>query len=118
MIDEEDERLILRSTSLLSKWGFWDGDQFADFVHENYNMRWTTQERSGPHEVTYRLVMKYLIPALPVPVRVITFSTHHNGTRVHEDDYEELKTQPETIVKITKEQLMEVCAEVEKDYKQ
>jgi hypothetical protein len=60
--------------------------------------------------------MKYLVPALPVPIRVVTFPTVHNGTRVHDEDYEELSTQPEITVKITKEQLMEVCEQVEKEY--
>ena len=113
----EDEHLILKSNSLLSKWGFWDGDQFSEFVYDNnYHVKWTTQKLTIDKEILKRAVERYLIPALPVAVRIDCFPTVHNSIRVHEDDYEELATQPETIVKLSEEQLREICEEVKQEY--
>ena len=42
--------------------------------------------------------------------------THHNSVRVHPDDYDELATQPETVVEITEQQLRDLCEEVKQEY--
>jgi len=109
----------LSSNSLLSKWGFRDGDQFSDFVYENnYDVPWhtTTQEFPIDKEILKRVVERYLIPALPCKVRLQCFVTQHNCVRVHPDDFEELSTQPETIVEITEQQLRDICEEVRQEY--
>lgn len=119
MSEEElfEQQLKLYSSSLLSKGGFWDGDQFADFVNENYYVKRTTQERFMSDEVLKRVVEKYLIPALPVPIKLHSyFPTPHNSIRVCDEDYEELYTQPEVIVSITEQQLRETCEEVKQEY--
>lgn len=110
--------LTLRSTDLLSKYGFGDGDQFSNFVYDNRydDVKWTTQEFPMDKEVTKRAVERYLLPALPVPVRLQCFVTPHNSVRVHPDDYDELATQPETIVTLTEQQLREICEEVKQEY--
>ena len=109
--------LTLSSNSLLSKYGFGDGDQFSNFIYDNdYDVIWTTQEFPMDKEVTKRLVERYLIPALSIKVRLQCFVTCHNSIRVHPDDYEELATQPETVVEITEQQLREVCEEVQREY--
>jgi hypothetical protein len=107
----------LSSNSLLSKWGFGDGDQFAEFVLDNnYHVRWTTQEFPIDKEITKRAVERYLLPALPVSVRVECFVTPHNSVRVHPDDYDKLATQPETTVTLTEQQLRDICEEVYREY--
>ena len=112
-----DEHLTLSSNSLLSKWGFWDGDQFSEFVYNNnYHVKWTTQHLTIDKEILKRAVERYLLPALPVLIKLDCFPTHHNSIRVHEDDYEELATQPETIVTLTEQQLRDICEEVKQEY--
>ena len=111
------QKYALRSSCLLSKWGFGDGDLFSDYVHENYIVCWPdTQEFAMDSQVLKMAVERYLLPALPVPVRLQCFVTQHNGVRVHPDDYEELATQPETIVELTEQQLRDICEEVKHEY--
>ena len=109
-------KYILSSNSLLNKYGFCDGDLFSDFVHENYIVEWTTQEFAMDKQVLKMAVERYLLPALPIPVRLQCFVTHHNSVRVHPDDYDELATQPEIIVEITEQQLRDLCEEVKQEY--
>jgi hypothetical protein len=107
----------LRSTDLLSKYGFGDGDQFSDFIiDKNYHVNWTTQEFAMDKEVLKRAVERYLLPALPVPVRLQCFLTQHNNVRVHVEDYRNLEAQPETIVELTEQQLRDICEEVKHEY--
>jgi hypothetical protein len=107
----------LRSTGLLSKYGFGDGDQFSDFIIDNnYHVNWTTQEFAMDKEVLKRVVEQYLLPALPVSVRLQCFVTHHNNVRVHPEDYEELATQPEVTIELTEQQLRDICEEVKQEY--
>lgn len=109
-------KYILSSKSLLEKYGFCDGDLFSDFVYENYIVRSTTQEFAMDKQVLKMAVERYLLPALPVPVRLQCFITCHNNVRVHPDDYDELATQPETVVEITEQQLRDLCEEVKQEY--
>lgn len=109
-------KYILRSKSLLSKWGFCDGDLFSDFVHENYIVEWTTQDFAMDKQVLKMAVERYLLPALSVSVRLQCFVTCHNNVRVNPDDYDELATQPETVVEITEQQLRDLCEEVKHEY--
>ena len=109
-------KCILSSKSLLDKYGFCDGDLFSDFVHYNYIVNWTTQEFAMDKQVLKMAVERYLLPSLLVPVRLQCFITCHNNVRVHPDDYEELATQPETIVEITEQQLRELCEEIKHLY--
>ena len=111
-----NNKYILSSKSLLNKYGFCDGDLFSDFVHENYIVEWTTQEFAMDKQVLKMAVERYLLPSLPVPVRLQCFVTCHNNVRVHPDDYDELATQPETVVEITEQQLRELCEEVKHEY--
>ena len=106
----------MSSKSLHEKYGFCDGDLFSDFVHENYIVHWTTQDFAMDKQVLKMAVERYLLPSLPVPVRLQCFVTCHNNVRVHPDDYDELATQPETVVEITEQQLRELCEEVKHEY--
>lgn len=107
----------LHSHDLLSKWGFGDGDLFNDFVFDNnYHVRWTTQEFPIDKEILKRVVETYLIPALPYKVRLQCVVTMHNCVRVHPDDYEELQTQPEIVVKVSEQQVREICEQVKEEY--
>jgi hypothetical protein len=107
----------LHSHDLLSKGGFGDGDLFSDFVYDNnYHVRWTTQEFPIDKEILKRVVETYLIPALPHKVRLQCFVTPHNSVRVHPDDYEELQTQPEIVVKVSEQQVREICEQVKEEY--
>jgi hypothetical protein len=110
------DKYILSSQSLLDKYGFRDGDLFSDFVHENYIVNWTTQEFAMDKQVLKMAVERYLMPSLPVPIRLQCFITCHNNVRVHPDAYDELSTQSETSVEITEEQLRELCEEVKHEY--
>ena len=110
------KKYILSSESLLSKWGFCDGDLFSDFVHENYIVEWTTQEFAMDKQVLKMAVERYLLPALPVPIRIQCFMTPHNNVRVHVGDYRNLEAQPETVVEITEQQLRELCEEIKHEY--
>ena len=109
-------KYILSSKSLLEKYGFCDGDLFSDFVHENYIVKWTTQEFAMDKQVLKMAVERYLLPALPVPIRLQCFITCHNNVRVHPDDYDDLAKQPETTVTLTEQQLREICEEVKQEY--
>jgi len=109
-------KYILSSKSLLEKYGFCDGDLFSDFVYENYIVQWTTQEFAMDKQVLKMAVERYLLPALPIPVRLQCFITCHNNVRVHPDDYDELATQPETVVEITEQHLRYLCEEVKQEY--
>lgn len=110
-------KYILSSQSLFDKYGFYDGDLFSDFVHENYIVCWPdTQEFAMDKQVLKMAVERYLLPSLPVPVRLHCFVTQHNSVRVHPDDYDELATQPETVVEITEQQLRDICEEVKHLY--
>lgn len=120
--DEEKARLELHSSYLVSKGGFWDGDQFADFIHDNnYYVRRNTQQSkylSFDHEVLKRVVERYLLPALPVCIEIHTFPTPHNPVRVTEEYWDEIYTLPNIVVTITEEQLRKVCEQVKQDFLQ
>ena len=60
--------VTLNASSLLSKWGFLDGDLLDD-VHE-----------CDSHEALVSLVKTHLLPLLP-GVEVDVFHTHHNPIR-------------------------------------
>lgn len=111
-----EEELNLYSTGLLSKGGFWDGDQFSEYIYELFPVKWDKQEYCFQTVVLKKLIDKYLIPALPVYVKLVMYHTCHNSIRVCEEDYEELATQPEVIVSITEQQLREMCEETLPEY--
>ena len=112
-----NEILKLHSYDLLRKGGFWDGDQFSDYVIENdFYVRRHDKKLAFDREVLYRVINRYLIPKLPVPVKLQIIITPHNPFIVADEDREELQTQQQTIVTITTEQLDEIAKEVRKDY--
>ena len=113
----DQEILKLNSHDLLRKGGFWDGDQFADYlIDNNFYVRNHNRKLSFDREVLYRIINRYLIPKLPVPVKLQIIITPHNPFIVADEDREELQTQPETIVTITIEQLNQIAQEVKSDY--
>jgi len=110
--------LTLSSHCLLSKWGFGDGDQFSDFVVDNgYYVKTDFDSLSCDKEVLKLAVERFLLPKLPTPIRIYTIITHHNPIRVVDEDYEELQTQPETIVTLTEQELHKICQEVYNKWK-
>lgn len=110
--------LTLSSHCLLSKWGFGDGDQFSDFVVDNgYYVKTDFDSLSCDKEVLKLAVERYLLPKLPTPIRIYTIITIHNPIRVVDEYYEELQTQPETIVTLTEQELHKICQEVYNKWK-
>lgn len=76
--------MYLDSGSLLSKWGFNDGDM-PDGL---YTYAESTEKRLGSalcrrwHEILEALVLRYLVPALGQPVTLEVVSTCHNPVRL------------------------------------
>lgn len=79
------EHLRLHSESLLSKWGFNDGDVPDD--------AWDYCEANGLnpenwHATLIRLVRDYLLPVLEQDVEVVEIGTIHNPIRAKDIDAE------------------------------
>lgn len=75
------ETVTLFSSSLLSKWGFNDGD-WPDDVWDILDERGATDLVDHWHDVLIELVKTRLIPALDQQVVVVEMQTNHNPIRV------------------------------------
>lgn len=97
--------LFLRGSSLLSKWGFGDGDCLGDWW-------WNVMDEPVPadeHQVLRDLVRTHLVPALEAAghvVEVYDIETIHNPIRartlngVEVDDYAGKTLEPEVFVTV------------------
>lgn len=71
--------LVLTSASLLSKWGFNDGDE-PDFLLDALDERGLDYP-SDWHEALWKLVNEHLLPALDQHVELVRIATNHNPVR-------------------------------------
>lgn len=82
--------LVLTSDSLLSKWGFNDGDEPDALLDRLDAIGWTGGDGYLPgdvwHTVLCRLVREHLIPRLDQDVDVTILETNHNPVRAHTVD--------------------------------
>ena len=79
------KNLILHSDSLLSKWGFSDGDIISDYVYDNAGI---DDFSYNPHKVLEELVKRYLLPKLDKKVEIMFIDTNHNPVRAEMIDGE------------------------------
>lgn len=90
------ETLTLLSSSLLSKWGFGDGDPFeafTDWYHERHgeglmghcNCK-SLDLGVGDDDLLRHLVRRYLVPALDQEVELVDIETSHNPIRASKVD--------------------------------
>lgn len=80
------KELVLTSDGLLSKWGFWDGDEpdeLLDLMDER-DMPYPTIDQWTA--VLRRLVREYLLPAIDQRVEVVEIETSHNPIRARTVD--------------------------------
>lgn len=108
--------VYLHASCLSSKFGFGDGDILCDLVVDgglNLNGAQLPPEADHlvcvEHEVLARAVERYLVPALPVPVRLYRVGSIHNPIRV-EDDVPKLAA--EVCVTVTVAQLQAIADEL------
>ncbi len=107
--------MVFNTSSLLSKWGFDDGDMLDEFCEQHYYEAFD-KSLQFDHELLCAVVKKHVIPKLDQKVEVITLRTIHNPIRVASVDGEnvnvyedgDIKLTPSTI-EVTDEQLHE-CA--------
>lgn len=88
--------LILVSASLLSKWGFDDGDPFeafTDWYHDQHSdgpMRHCNCKSLdlgvSDHDLLRLLVRRHLVPALDQRVELVDIETSHNPVRATKVD--------------------------------
>lgn len=94
--DSMTETLILVSASLLSKWGFGDGDPFeafTDWYHDRHGdglMRHCNCKSLdlgvSDDDLLRLLVRRYLVPALDQRVELVDIETSHNPVRATKVD--------------------------------
>jgi len=75
-----EPRFTLDADSLLSKWGFGDGDALNDWWWDNYD----EEPPFGDHEMLYALVVAHLLPKMREAgwdVELVRISTIHNPVR-------------------------------------
>lgn len=116
---DDEPKFTLDAESLLSKWGFGDGDALSDWWWDNY-------EEDAPfddHEVLYELVIAYLAPAIQDSARdveIVRVETIHNPVRastldgVQVDHYSSRAwhIDPPISVQVTRRQIENVAAEL------
>ncbi|HEX7906800.1 MAG TPA: hypothetical protein VF534_01725 [Paraburkholderia sp.] len=87
------ETVTLRARDLFGKFGFADGDLVDEMlwdtdlewgVRPSYKAPWS--EYSLEHETLFAVIERFLLPALPVPVRWNRWNTNHNPARAHHED--------------------------------
>lgn len=80
------DTLTLHSASLLSKYGFNDGDE-PDALLDELDRRGIAYPNSGEwHAALTRLVREHLVPALDQRVEVVEIETNHNPIRAQTVD--------------------------------
>jgi hypothetical protein len=114
--------LTLYANSLLSKWGFGDGDAISDYIWENLN---DLAYKVNEHKLLLHLVKKYLLPKLNHKIEVIFIGTHHNPVRAemidgenysnwYEDDEWNNKLKPDSVdisVEDVKKAILEISSQ-------
>lgn len=77
--------LILTADSLLTKWGFDDGDLVKDYLDELHDYAWIPSPISPERdELLHAVVMQYLVPELGrrgIEVEIVRTITCHNPIR-------------------------------------
>lgn len=105
---------IMHPDSLLSKWGFGDGDSLSDYVYDEFN---TYDFEFKCHKALEELVKRYLLPTLPKKVEIFFISTIHNPVRAEMIDGQYYKNHYEhddndllgdNSISVTREQVFEV----------
>lgn len=111
------QTFTLSADSLLSKFGFGDGDMLHEVIWEGGYLgmpRAADEDRlSFASEVLISCVMRYLAPLLPANLEFEHIAGVHNPIRVcgwHWEDPE--ITLPDVSVEITEQQVLDVAAEV------
>jgi hypothetical protein len=79
------ETLWLSSASLLSKWGFEDGDM-PDELCDYFDARGTPWEQVDWHATLVKLVRTFLLPVIDQKIEVDEISTIHNPIRARTVD--------------------------------
>lgn len=83
--DRSTDVLRLSSSSLLSKWGFQDGDE-PEMVYDYCEAHGIDYSRLDWHATLIKLVRTYLLPALDQDVEVYEVITIHNPIRAEAVD--------------------------------
>jgi hypothetical protein len=76
----DEPTFTLDAESLLSKWGFGDGDALSDWWWDNYGAELPFND----HDMLHALVLAYLVPAIHDAAReveIIRIDTIHNPVR-------------------------------------
>lgn len=105
-----EPRFTLHAESLLSKWGFGDGDALEDWWWDNFD----EEPPFNDHDVLYALVLAHLVPAIEEAghsVEVFRIHTIHNPVRGRRLDGEEVDSYAGAYVlpievSVTREQIL------------
>ena len=105
---------LLDASSLLSKWGFADGDALSDWWWDNFDC----DPPFSDHDAIYSLAEKYLVPQMELAgwtVELVRIQTIHNPARAErlngvEVDWYAGTTEIPVEARVTKEQILAVVA--------
>lgn len=114
-----DPTFSLDAESLLSKWGFGDGDALSDWWWDHYG----AEPPFNDHDMLHALVLAYLVPAIhdgAREVEIIRIDTIHNPVRadtldgVQVDHYSrrDWRIDPPIVVEVTRAQIEDLVAKV------
>ena len=81
----EEKKFVMYPDSLLSKWGFGDGDALSDFLYENDVEH---KVRLNSHKLLEELVKRFLLPKLSKKVEIFYIESIHNPVRAEMIDGE------------------------------
>lgn len=75
--------MIFYTSSLLSKWGFKDGDIFDDILYDNFITmpEVTAEPHDREHQALIHIVKEFILPKLDQKVEVVEICTIHNPIR-------------------------------------
>ena len=119
-MNDSEPTFLLDAESLLSKWGFGDGDALNDWWWDNYD----EDPPFNDHDMLHALVVTYLVPAIHDAAReveIIRIHTNHNPVRADTFDGEQVdhysgrewRIDPPIYVEVTRAQIESFITESE-----
>jgi len=87
--------------SLLSKWGFCDGDKLEDLFFSNINK--FNNKSMGEHDLLVLTVKKFIIPKIKNNIEIEEIITNHNPIRASKVDNKNIDWFNDTDIKLEPE---------------